>query len=336
MITNRFLIKKIILGIILSLAFWSCSENSTNEPSINEAEVLVKYLESSESPYGKDYVNTDLPNVIDATTLKADVETGKAYIIDIRSADDFVKGRIKGAKNVAEVDVINHIKSIDVTKYDKIVIVCYTGQTAGYYAAIARVLGFKNVFSLKWGMCSWHSDFAAPWRNVVANGNKYASQFETKPNPKGPVGNYPLINTGKKTGKEIFEARVSKVISEKFDAAKITADAVFQNLDKYYIVNYWPESQYLDPGHIPGAIQYTPKSSIKSETELKTLPTNKTIVVYCYTGQTSAFLVAYLRILGYDAKSLLFGANGMIYDKLVEKKMINFNENEIKNYEYEK
>jgi filamentous hemagglutinin family protein len=40
-------------------------------------------------------------------------------------------------------------------------------------------------------------------------------------------------------------------------------------------------------------------------------------VIYCYTGQTSAYLTGYLRVLGYDARSLLFGANGMIFDKMI-------------------
>ena len=52
------------------------------------------------------------------------------------------------------------------------------------------------------------------------------------------------------------------------------------------------------------------------DADLKTLPTNKQVVVYCWTGQTSANLAAYLRVIGYDAKSLTYGANGMIYDKL--------------------
>ncbi|ROL58192.1 hypothetical protein D9V84_00205 [Bacteroidetes/Chlorobi group bacterium Naka2016] len=333
---KKWNLKQLALLLFLAFFIWSCSEDKTNEPAINEAETLIKYLESSENPYGKYYVNTDLPSIVDAATLKADLEAGKAYIIDIRSAADFASGHIRTAVNLPETDVLNHIKSLDASKYDKIVIVCYTGQTAGYYASLARILGYKNVYSLKWGMASWHSDFAKKWRDVIANGNKYASQFETKANPKGPKGTYPVINTGKKTAQEILEARVNTLVAEKFAAATITADQVFQNLDKYYIVNYWPESQYLDPGHIPGAIQYTPKSSLKTEVDLLTLPTNKTIVVYCYTGQTSAFLVAYLRLIGYDAKSLLFGANGMIYDKLVEKKMTAFSESEIKNYDYEK
>ena len=35
------------------------------------------------------------------------------------------------------------------------------------------------------------------------------------------------------------------------------------------------------------------------------------VVTYCYTGQTSAVITAWLRVLGYDAYSLSFGMNGM-------------------------
>ncbi len=52
------------------------------------------------------------------------------------------------------------------------------------------------------------------------------------------------------------------------------------------------------------------------DTFLNTLPTNKKIAVYCYTGQTSAHVAAYLRVLGYDAKSILFGVNGMAHDTM--------------------
>jgi rhodanese-related sulfurtransferase len=80
-------------------------------------------------------------------------------------------------------------------------------------------------------------------------------------------------------------------------------------------VNYWSAADY-SWGHIPGAIQYTPKADLKLDTFLKTLPTDKTIAVYCYTGQTSAHVAAFLKILGYDAKTILFGVNGMAYDTM--------------------
>ncbi|MFN8206037.1 MAG: rhodanese-like domain-containing protein [Bacteroidales bacterium] len=85
---------------------------------------------------------------------------------------------------------------------------------------------------------------------------------------------------------------------------------------------------------MPGAVQYTPKESMKLTASLKTLPADKPIAVYCYTGMTSAYLVAYLRLLGYDAKSILYGANGMIYDQVVAKGMTNWSASQIMGYDY--
>lgn len=329
-----------ILSIFLALLFVvSCSDdNNTTEPAISESEVLIKYLESAESPYGKDFVATDLPAIISADVVKQDVEAKKAYVIDVRAAADYQAGHIPGAKNVAIPDVLNHIKANEATikNYDKIVITCYTGQSAQMPVTILRLLGYKNVYSLKWGMCSWHKDFAKRWNDIVANGNQYASQFEKTPNPKGPKGDLPVLNTGKKTGKEILEARAAAVLAEGWNIG-VAYTALFSDLNKYYIVNYWPEAQYNDPGHIKGAIQYTPKTSMKLDSALKTLPTNKEVVIYCYTGQTSAALATYLKLIGYNAKSLLFGANGMIYDQMKAKNMTVWDEaKECKNYDYEK
>ena len=87
--------------------------------------------------------------------------------------------------------------------------------------------------------------------------------------------------------------------------------------------------QEYDQGHIEGAIQYTPKNDLKLAQFLKTLPTNKTIVVYCYTGQTSSHVAVFLRALGYDAKTLSFGANNLFYDTMPGTKWV---DTECKNY----
>ncbi|PKP52846.1 MAG: hypothetical protein CVT92_07150 [Bacteroidetes bacterium HGW-Bacteroidetes-1] len=73
---------------------------------------------------------------------------------------------------------------------------------------------------------------------------------------------------------------------------------------------------------------------MKLAMDLKTLPTDKPLALYCYTGQTSSYLAAYLRLLGYDAKSVLYGTNGMIYDIMVQNAMTIFSEGDIKGYEY--
>jgi rhodanese-related sulfurtransferase len=316
---------KLLMLIILFATFLvtSCSKDDDDPvpPQINESEVLATYLESTGSPLKKDYVNTDLPSIMGATEVKTLNETSQVYIIDIRSAADFALGHIQNAHNVAVADILTHIKGVNLASYTKVAIVCYTGQTAGFAASILRLMGYDKVFSMKWGMCSWHADFAGKWNTAIATGNAFASQFVSTATAKGAVVAMPVLSTGKTTGQEILEARVAAVLTEGFGPASVTNTVLFGDLASYYVVNYWPAAQYTDPGHITGSMQYEPKASMKLAADLKTLPANKKIAVYCYSGQTSAFLSAYLRLLGYDAKSLLYGTNAMIYDKMVEKNM---------------
>jgi rhodanese-related sulfurtransferase len=320
----KYLLKFFLLAVLsLSLGFTACDKDDDDDP-VNYAETLVQYLEQD------DFVNTYMPAMISAEDVRSNNIAGAAYIIDIRAADDFALGHIENAVNVPLTDVVNHVETTDLTAYSKIIIACYSGQTASYATSILRLLGHDNVFCLKFGMCSWHSDFAGSWPSNVSN--TYATQFTTDATAKNATGSLPTFTTSSTDGAGILDERVDLVLTEWGDA-KVTADAVFANPSNYYIVNYWSEAHY-SLGHIPGAIQYTPKESMKLDVDLKTLPTDKPIVVYCYTGQTSAHLAAFLRILGYDAKSLLFGVNGMAYDWAVSNDMTHWDDSYIKEYDY--
>lgn len=320
----------LLLVIVLLSFFGGCKEKSTEPEKINEAQVLLEYLEGTDGGY----INSvSCPAIISASDVYSYVQNNpsKIYIIDIRDSATYInKGHIAGAHRVDIPKVLDHIKTLNTANYEKIVITCYTGQSAGYVTALLRLMGYNNVFSLKYGMSSWHQVFAENY--WLANiGNSRAGQFTTQATPKNQPGNLPTLNTGKKTGAEILEVRVKELLSAGWDPAKISHSSLFANLTSYYIVNYWPVDHY-NQGHIPGAVQYTPKSDLKSSTYLKTLPTDKQIVVYCYTGQNSAQVVAFLRVLGYDAKSLIYGANAMIYDQMPGTK---FNpQNDIMNYPY--
>ena len=311
-----------------AVMFTSCTKD---EPA-DEAQVLVEYLEGPDSPLGKDYVSTDMPAIITAQDVHSLNQTGQVYIIDIRAADAYATGHIENAVNVAAGDLLTHIEGVDLTPYTKVAIVCYSGQTAAWGTALLRISGYDKVYSMKWGMCSWHEDFAGSWNNNIKN--TYATQMETTNNPMGAAGDMPALNTGFKTGQEILEARVDAVLAEGFGAAKVSNADVFGAPANYYIVNYWPADRYADPGHIPGAVQYTPKQGFSVSADLKTLPTDEPVVVYCYTGQTSANAAAYLRVLGYDAKSLLFGMNGMMYDEMLNRSWPHFGPEYIMNYDY--
>lgn len=323
--------KILFLSVIFALlVVTSCKED---EVIIDETRVLVEYLEGTANNLGKDYVNSDMPSIIGATELYTLNTAGQAYVIDIRAAADYETGHIPGAHNVTVGDLFTHLETADLAGKTKIAIACYSGQSAAWATMLLRLSGIDNVYSLKWGMCSWHEDFAVAWPSKT--GNTYATQFVSTATAKAEKGALPELNTGLDNGADILAARTEALIAEGFSAASITGATVFANSSNYYIVNYWPESQYTTPGHIPGAVQYTPKETMKLAADLKTLPTDKTVVVYCYTGQTSANLAAYLRLLGYDAKTLLFGTNGMIYDLMVTNGMGVWTESEIKNYNYD-
>lgn len=336
---NKNLLYLLYMLLIASLLFLNvgCSDDDTTEPpaAINETEVLLKYFEET-----NDYIHNSGTFVVSASDVRTTQLTAPATqkIIDIRGAADFAAGHIAGAENVAFSNLYDYIKTINPASYSRIVVVCYSGQTSAYAVSLIRAMGgYNNVISLKWGMSSWDSTFAQNYW-LAKLSNIRASQFVQTPSPaKNPKGNLPTLSTGKTTAAEILEARIRKLLTDGYAAATIAENTVYSNLSNYYIANYWSNSLYLNPGHIDGAINYDPAGQpFKSANDLKTLPLDKTTVLYCFTGQTSSYVGAYLRLLGYDVKSLTYGANSMIYDLMLSGGVANtfIPANEIKGYPY--
>jgi rhodanese-related sulfurtransferase len=305
-----FQVLYLLLFTALFIQFSGCSEDSTTEPEvINESEVLVKYLEAN-----GDFLNSaSCPAMISATDLYTGIQASKDWpIIDVRAAADYASGHIQGAVNVPMADILTYYKNNNLQNKEKVVIACYTGQSAGWATAVLRFAGYTNVWDLKFGMCSWNSRFAN-WANATSNVK--ATSMVTTNFPKPAAGSLPTLSTGKTAAADILNARVQALLTEGFSASSITRDNLYLDLNNYFIANYWSAEHY-NTGHIEGAVQYTPKADLKFDTALKTLPTNKPVVVYCYTGQTSAHVVVFLRMLGYNAKSLSFGTNALNYDTM--------------------
>ena len=304
--------KLFYLLFIIPIMFVStgCSDDGGTDPVVvNEAEVLAKYLENNGNVLNT-FFNTP-QKMIKASDVKTNLDTQvDQYIIDIRSAVDFAAGHIQGAVNVDASSVLKHYKIYNLESKEVVVLVCYTGQGAGCISGLLRTAGYTNSSDLKWGMCSWNSTTSGAWTSASNVNNSRQTELVTTPTQKPPVGELPTLTTGKKEATEILEARVEAVFAEGLGAIKMTNGPAFTTPDDYFILNYWSEAHY-NLMHIPGAVQYTPGADLTLDTFLKTLPTDKKIAVYCYTGQTSAHVAAYLRVLGYDAKTILFGVNGM-------------------------
>ena len=300
---------------VASMLFISCKQNKTTEEktatetvkiAIDEFEVLASYLENN-----GDFINSKtIPALITSKEVYENIDNKKYKIIDMRKSEDFAKGHIKNAINVSAKDMMNHFENNTTPTYEKIVIVCYSGQPSSYVASIMRLLGYNNVFAMKAGMSSWNKDLAKEyWLKNISN--DFADQLEEVPNDKLAKGGHPSLETGKTKGKDILKVRAQEALNTPYKSLIVKAPELFKNPANYYIINYWPEAKY-NSGHIPGAVQYTPKKSLNTNADLYTLPTDKEIVTYCFTGQHAAFATAYLHILGYDAKALDYGANSFM------------------------
>ena len=92
-------------------------------------------------------------------------------------------------------------------------------------------------------------------------------------------------------------------------------------------------------GHPVGTIWYwdNPVFEFRSIKSLQTLPSNSPIIIYSADGQLSACMAGYLTVLGYNVKTLLFGANQLFYTRMRSDPELNgdaFKFEEINNYPY--
>lgn len=313
----------------------AASEPKATIVAVNdESQKLLKYLEES-----GDYVNgRNFPSLIKASVVNAEL-AGKIKIVDLRSPEAFSKGHIKGAVNIEFSQIPNYFTNvIKPFEYDKIVMVCYAGQIASYTTSLLRLLGYGNVYALRWGMSGWNKDFAADsWLKGISD--KYEGNLETAENGRAALSDFPLMNTGKSTGEEILTARFNSLFAAGYADAFINADQVFEQPENFYTVNFERKDKY-DAGHIPGAVRYKTNGTLGIIPEMESIPTGKDVVVYCGTGHNSGFVTAYLKLFGYRAKTLMYGNNAFMHSKMIKDKALlswlPFTEAEIENFPYVK
>ena len=307
---KKYLVPLLLLSVAL-LVVVGCDKDSPNEPDpINEFNLVAAvgdvYFTSYTTAQSASGVNTTISAVSD-NLLDGDT-ANDPYIIDYRAAADYADGHITGAVNFPLSDLMSKIADGTVPMDKPILNVCYSGQTASATTAVLNMLGY-DAQNLKFGMCAVDTSIskADKWVGQIA-ADEHAGDLTSTASTTTTPYEFPTLSTGKETAEEI--------IMESFSASGWTksADDVWDAPSNYFIINYWPADQYVTPGHIPGAYQFTPKSSLKTTEMLNLLPTDKPVVVYCYTGQTSAQVATYLRMLGYDAYSLLYGTNGFAYN----------------------
>ncbi|MGD2148264.1 MAG: rhodanese-like domain-containing protein, partial [Anaerolineae bacterium] len=222
------------------------------------------------------------------------------YIISLRSVEDYAKGHIPGAVNMSVKEMFSPESLATIPPGRQVVVVCYTGQTAGQATAGLNMLGY-DAYSLLFGMSSWTSDpdvFVKRF-DPEAHTSDYGVELEAN-DPGGPyelpfaVTPAPVVGVG-----EAAEAYFGE------GPRTIGAADVYENLNDGdpendpYIISLRSAEDYAK-GHIPGAVNMSVKEMF-SAVHLGTIPPDRQVVVVCYTGQTAGQATAGLNMLGCDA-----------------------------------
>ncbi len=294
------------LMLFVFLAFFATNSLATStDQNPNDAFIAMANA-------GAEYLNdsSQSPGVISAAALQDYLEL--ITVIDIRSEDSFLSGHIPGAYHSSLASLLHDLDTW-IPSSKPYVIACYTGQASGHAKIAMELLGY-DVKSLRYGMSAWNSSLDL-WTANCADNLDYAETENQNANLI--LHSYPDLSEDPET---VVEERVSVMLASGFKG--ISYLNLVDNLDQFFIINYFGEADYLGqgtsgvPGHIPGAFQFSPYNSLGLDQMLDNIPVDQPVVVYDWSGHASSQVVAYLNMLGYDAYSLKFGANNLFYSQL--------------------
>jgi hypothetical protein len=198
------------------------------------------------------------------------------------------------------------------------------------------------VFSLNFGISAWNADFShyyLPYLYNAIDSLTWSSGgiFTNLTYPKNRLSELPLIKTESESIQDFLNERINSLLNDDFSEAfqntsstiAVARDFVnFRNTEENYTICYGTRSLYYVykdgdpkyPGHPIVSVLYNSSylsDDLKSTTNLQTIPPDKNIYIYSYSGQRSAMLAAYLQLLGFNAKSILFGGHNMFARRFV-------------------
>ncbi|WKY45665.1 rhodanese-like domain-containing protein [Eubacteriaceae bacterium ES2] len=284
----------VLVTMIFGLLFVSACSSGTTDSSSSEETTEASMVETGVNEY---FAN--MPDDIYKISQTDFVDMVKAgddmTIIDIRSADAYAEGHVKGALSMPwGTELSANIENIPTDK--PVMIYCVTGQTAGQTVMLFNLAGF-DAKSVNLGYKLGISQVEGVDEIIETTANDFDTSIQTEIDPEI----LEAINS--------YYAGLADVADTTYANYKITEDDAYSMLmagdDTIQFLDIRSADDYA-AGHIEGAMNIPFGAGM--EVEFSTLPMDKTIIVYCYTGQTAGQTVAGLRLLGYDAVSLNSGA----------------------------
>jgi rhodanese-related sulfurtransferase len=298
--------KQIVFILLLTLILSACASNAkpaekpAEEPAAEEtaAEETAEAEETDPVKEAAMAYFTELPedkHMIFVPELFEKMDAGEEMlIIDIRKAEDYAEGHLKGAVNVPYATVGENLTKIpdDIQIY----IHCYTGQTGSQSTVLLNVLG-KKVTNIQGG-----------WKNGITAEEGYEAYTETEAHEL-PEGDYPVDETLAAAVAD-FYAKAPDDEHANFNFPPEELNELIEGGDvPYTVVSVRKPEDYAE-AHIAGAVNIPYGKGM--EQQLKDLPADKPVIVYCYTGQSGSQTMTILRLMGYEAYNLNGGFGSVL------------------------
>ena len=309
-----------LTGLLAAGLLSSCGDDDSSDPTpVDQLEVVRSALDEYMSP-------TTMVPVITAQTLFDNLNDGNTandpYVLCVRTADDYAKGHVPGARNINWRLIADGTNLATLPTDRQIAVYCYTGHTGAVATTCLNALGY-NAVNMKHGIMAWTRDATVRAQSPFTDAtDAHDYPTETTVNTLTTTYEMPELDvTTSEDPEEIIRAAAGAYVANASISPTITAQAVFDNLNDgnaandYFVLSVRTAADYAK-GHVPGAYNIFYKDIAKTE-NLEKLPTDKTIVVYCYTGHTGGVATTALRMLGYSAVNMKYGIMAWTRDATV-------------------
>jgi rhodanese-related sulfurtransferase len=91
-------------------------------------------------------------STLEATQL---INRSDALVLDLRSAEDYAKGHILGAKNIPLADLERRAGELEKLKAKPLILHCADGNRTGGGISVLRAKGFDKAHNLAGGYAAW-------------------------------------------------------------------------------------------------------------------------------------------------------------------------------------
>lgn len=236
-------------------------------------------------------------------------DTNDYYVLSVRSEAHYDIGHVPGAANIPWKETADPTKLAILPTDQPIAVYCYTGHTAGVATTVLRALGYE-AYNMKWGIMSWTRVDTIRATAPFDEADVLGAATETTVNTPGTY-DLPDLDVSASSDETTIILAAANAYIGGTDPPVITAQTLFENINDgddtndYYVVSVRSADHYA-LGHIPGAINI-PWRDITEVENLRKIPADAKVLVYCYTGHTGGVATTALRMLGYEAYNMKFG-----------------------------